>query len=91
MTTTIVRWGNSKGIRLPKPFLESIGLKENDAVDVLIENNAILIKKVASPGHKTIKQRVEEFYGKDFDSAVDENPYAYEETDWGPPAGNEIW
>jgi len=30
MTTTIVKWGNSRGIRLPKPFLEGLDLKDND-------------------------------------------------------------
>jgi antitoxin MazE len=45
MTTSIVKWGNSQGIRLPKDFLQNIDLSENDMVDVLVENEAIVIKK----------------------------------------------
>ena len=40
---------------------------------------------------KTLKQRVEEFYGTDFETAVKENTYDYEEVDWGEPVGKEIW
>jgi len=89
MTTTIVKWGNSRGIRLPKPFLESLNLKENDAVDVLTENGKIIIQK--SNQRKTLKQRVEEFYGKDFETVLKENLYEFKEVDWGKPVGEEIW
>jgi len=89
ITTTIVKWGNSRGVRLPKPFLESLNLKDNDVVDVLTENGKIIIQK--SYKRKTLRQRVEEFYGKDFETVVRENPYNFEETDWGQPAGEEIW
>ena len=89
MTTTIVKWGNSRGIRLPKPFLESLDLKDNDIVDILTENGKIIIQK--SHQSKTLKQRVEEFYGKDFESVLKENPYEFEELDWGSPVGEEIW
>ena len=89
MTTTIVKWGNSRGIRLPKPFLESLDLKDNDMVDVLADNGKIIIQK--SYQHKTVKQRIEEFYGKDFETVLKENPYEYKEMDWGQPAGEEIW
>jgi len=91
MTTTIVKWGNSRGIRLPKLFLETLNMKENDMVDVLNNNDSIIIKKVKNFQHKTLKQRVEEFYGKDFESAVNEETYEYEEIDWGTPVGDEIW
>jgi len=91
MTTTVVKWGNSRGIRLPKPFLESLNLKENDQVDLFTEDNRIIIQKVVNPKHKTIRQRVEEFYGKDFETVLKENSYDYNEADWGQPEGNEIW
>ena len=91
MTTIIARWGNSRGIRLPKPFLESVNLKENDTVDVQIENNAIIIRKSEQQKHKSVKQRVEGFYKKDFESVLTENPYEYEEVDWGHPVGDEVW
>ena len=89
MRTTIVKWGNSRGIRLPKPFLESLDLKDNDIVDVITDNGKIIIQK--SRQHKTLKQRVEKFYGKDFETVLEENPYEFEEIDWGAPEGEEIW
>ena len=89
MTTTIVKWGNSRGIRLPKPFLESLDLKDNDVVDVITDNGKIIIQKLHQ--RKSLKQRVEEFYGKDFETVLKENPYEFEEMDWGHPVGEEIW
>jgi len=91
MTTAIVRWGNSRGIRLPKPFLESLNLKDNDMVDILTDNGKIIIKKSEKYQHKTLKQRIEEFYGKDFETVLKEHLYEYEEIDWGQPVGEEIW
>jgi len=37
MQTTIVKLGNTHGIRMPKAFLENIQIKENDLVDVILE------------------------------------------------------
>jgi len=91
MTTAIVKWGNSGGIKFPKWFLESLDLKENDTVDILTENNRIIIQKSSKFQRKTTRQRIEEFYGKDFETALKEHPYEFEEADWGEPVGNEIW
>lgn len=88
-TTTISKWGTSHAIRLPKPFLESLNLKDNDVVDVVLDNDKIIIQKKYQ--HKTLKQRVEEFYGKNFETAVKENSYKFEEVDWGQPMGEEVW
>ena len=88
-TTTIAKWGNSQGIRLPKNFLENLELKDNDTVEILLDNDKIIIKKKYQ--HKSLKQRVEEFHGKDFESVLKEIPYKFEETDWGQPAGEELW
>ena len=34
MQATIQKWGNSQGIRIPKAFLEALGMKENDVVEL---------------------------------------------------------
>jgi antitoxin component of MazEF toxin-antitoxin module len=39
METTVVEWGNSHGIRIPKAFLQNIRIKENDPVDVILEKD----------------------------------------------------
>ena len=87
MQTTVVKWGNSHGIRLPKAFLQNIKITENDPVDVILENEKIIIKKVNLKGHKTIKQRLMDFYGDNYQ----EYSTLQKEMDWGKPAGNEIW
>ena len=94
MTTTIVKWGNSRGIRLPKPFLENLNLSDNDEVDIITENNAIIIKKSVKRQHKSIKQRLEEFHGKDIQTILKEADEGNEQpalVDWGKPVGEELW
>jgi len=87
MKTTVVKWGNSHGIRLPKAFLQDIKIFENDPVDITLENEKIVIKKINQKEHKTIKQRLNNFYGENFEK----KSIPQKEIDWGKPIGNEIW
>ena len=41
MITTIRKWGNSQGVRLPKIILDALFIQENDAVEIVAENNII--------------------------------------------------
>jgi antitoxin MazE len=94
MTTTIVKWGNSRGIRLPKLFLENLNLKDKDSVDVITENKTIIIKKTKINPHKTLKQRLEEFHGKDINEILKEADKSDKRPvmiDWEKPAGEELW
>lgn len=47
MKTRLVRIGNSRGLRLPKPLLEQAGLE--DEVDIRVEQGALIIAPVATP------------------------------------------
>jgi antitoxin MazE len=47
MKTRIVRIGNSKGIRIPKLFLEDAGLGEE--VDITVQGKSLVIKSVKNP------------------------------------------
>ena len=38
MQATIQKWGNSHAVRLPKNLLDSLGLHENDIVNLSAEN-----------------------------------------------------
>jgi antitoxin MazE len=87
MQTAIVKWGNSRGIRLPKAFLQTIDLREDDTVEVTLENDTIVIKKTGEKKHRTTKERLIEFYGEEFGG----KPIPQEEIDWGKPLGKEIW
>lgn len=82
MQTTIVKWGNSQGIRLPKLLLESVDLSDSDTVEVIAENNSLIIKKSENKKeYKTIQERFKNFYGE----------YEPIEVDWGKPVGRELW
>ena len=87
MQTTIVKWGNSQGVRIPKAFLQNMQITENDPVDMIFENEKIIIKKSDAKKHKTIRERLMEFYEKEFD----QNHPAQKEIDWGEPVGKELW
>ena len=45
MVTTIQKWGISLGVRIPKTILSSLGIKENDKVEIQNQGNGIFIKK----------------------------------------------
>jgi antitoxin MazE len=79
-TTSIIQWGDSQGIRLPKFLMDSVNITENDTVEVTAQDNSIIIKKVAKK-RKTIQERFENFEGS----------YETAEIDWGKPVGKEVW
>jgi len=82
MQTTIVKWGNSQGVRLPKHILNSANLSDRDAIELFVEGNTIIIKKSKkATKHKTIQELFAGF----------EDDYAPTEINWGKPEGNEIW
>jgi antitoxin MazE len=45
MAVTLQKWGNSVGVRLPKPMLAQVGLKEGAQVDVLVEGDHLVIRR----------------------------------------------
>ncbi len=81
MQATIQKWGNSQGIRIPKAFLDALGMMENDLVELSRVNDNIVITKVKSEKELTL----EDIF-KDYDGG-----YVAEEFDWGSPAGKEVW
>lgn len=81
MKTSIVKWGNSQGVRLPKHLLESADLNEHDPVEIVAENHRIIIKKADRKPRQTIQERFQGFTGI----------YEAETLDWGGPVGKELW
>lgn len=79
MTTTIQKWGNSQGIRIPKYLLESLNWNADEQLDLSIEKNKIIIKKTET--QKNIAELFADFDGE----------YVPEEIDWGKSEGEEIW
>ena len=81
MQTTIQKWGNSQGIRIPKAFLEALGMMENDIVELNRVNDNIVIKKVNKEKELTLDDIFKDYDGKS----------VAEEFDWGTPIGKEVW
>lgn len=81
MQTAIQKWGNSQGIRIPKAFLEALGMRENDLVELSRVDNNILISKVKKEQELTLEDIFQ-----DYDGA-----YKAEKYDWGSPSGKEVW
>jgi len=76
---TIQKWGNSHGLRIPKAILESALLKENDKVEINVQDNIITIRKA----EKKYRNLDELFAGYKGD-------YKCTEYDTGDPAGKEV-
>jgi antitoxin MazE len=45
LAVTSRKWGNSIGVRLPKPMLEQLSLREGAQVDVLVEGDHLVIRR----------------------------------------------
>ncbi|MDT3699549.1 MAG: AbrB/MazE/SpoVT family DNA-binding domain-containing protein [Thermincola sp.] len=80
MLTTIQKWGNSQGIRIPKNILETASLRENDKVEILAEPDCIIIRR-SPKKHLTIEERFKGYIGE----------YRCHEADTGKSTGNEVW
>ncbi len=81
MTTTIQKWGNSQGVRIPKILLDSINWSENEEVSINIEEDKLVIEKAKTQNRKNIKELFKDYKGE----------YKPKEIDWGEPEGEEIW
>ena len=86
MTTTLQKWGNSQGIRLPKPLIKALGLKESAEVKLSLEpeRNAIVITAVKPPRKTRGRHRIEDLV------AAMPRKYRAEEFGWGA-SGKEVW
>ena len=79
MYTTLQKWGNSQAIRIPKSILEKANLKENDSVELKVEDGNIMV--IPLNKHITLKERIAAYGDED----------ASEEWDTGKPKGKEVW
>lgn len=81
MQATIQKWGNSQGIRIPKAFLEALGMSENDVVELDRVDNNIVIRKVKKRTELTLDDIFKDYNDEDM----------AEKFDWGAPVGKEVW
>jgi len=79
-TTNLSKWGHSLALRIPKNLAESARIREGDPLSLsLTKDGSIVIR----PARR--KYRLDELVS----GITAKN--RHEETDWGPPVGNEVW
>ena len=87
--SSISKWGNSNGMRIPKKCMDLLHLEVNDEVEICIINESLVIKKAVShKKYKNLKERLEDFYQCPYEEIASKKT---EEVDWGTPDGGEYW
>ena len=91
MKTTIGKWGNSLGVRIPNIVTKHWGLKNGDTLDIEIHEDEIVIKKLRK---KIAKDIIAEFYHKPYAEVLAMANFGQieqdTELDWGEDVGNEV-
>ena len=80
MRAKIQKWGNSLALRIPQSYVLNVNIKQNEMVDLSIEQGSILIKPIIKKGY-SLEELLE---------GVSENNL-HSEFDTGAPVGKEIW
>lgn len=52
MTTTIQKWENSQGVRIPKTILDTVKWSENEQIVILVQDNKLVIEKAKEKREK---------------------------------------
>jgi AbrB family looped-hinge helix DNA binding protein len=47
--STLVKWGNSVGLALPKPIRDGMKLQPGDKLKIILQNNKVCIEKIKRP------------------------------------------
>ena len=79
MKTRLIRIGNSRGVRLPKPFIAQAGL--SDEVELSIHQGAIVIASAAVP-RAGWAEAAQELHQRDQDQLDPPVPARFDETEW---------
>jgi antitoxin MazE len=80
MLTSVRKWGNSLGVRIPKAAARKARVTEGTVVDVIGEAGRLLIVPVREPQYE-LEDLLREVSPKNL----------HREVDWGRPAGQEAW
>lgn len=86
MITTLQAWGNSQGVRLPKPLLTALGLDTGATVEVGLtpKKDAIIVRPAKAASRVRGRHRIEDLVAK-----MPKNDRAAEWS-WGT-RGREVW
>ena len=78
MNATIIKLENSKAVRLPIALTNAMSPRENDAIPINVEGNAIVIHK---PSLASLRELFEGYNGA----------ISQKEWDTSAPVGREVW
>jgi antitoxin MazE len=78
--TVIRKWGNSLGLRIPKPLAEDAGMEAGCEVDVSVQDGELVIRPIVS----------RRFRLSDLLEGVTRGN-RHGEVESGPPVGREVW
>lgn len=85
MQTKVKKWGNSLGIRVPSAFADGANISDGTPVELIFraEEEEIIIRRLNRPKKYTLEELL---------AKMSRQPEKlHEETDWGEPAGDEVW
>jgi len=80
MRTRVGKWGNSLALRIPKSFAADAGIEDESAVEVTLQDGAIVIEPVSVPAYSLAQLLAD---------ITPENLHA--EIDSGEATGREAW
>ena len=80
MTTTIQKWGNSLGLRLPLELTRKYGLRQGSAVRIVAAKENIMLEPLSAP-RLNLKAMLGKMSKKNL----------HQELSWGKRIGKEIW
>ena len=80
METVIKKWGNSLALRIPKLLADEIGLEEDSAVDLLLEEGKLVIVPAVAPRY-TLESLLADVTVENL----------HDEVDTGVALGSEAW
>ena len=82
MVTKVKKWGNSQGVRFTKAMLADAEIGVGDAVAVTVQKGRIVVEPAVKVRGKYRLKALLAKMPKD---------YRPQETEWGAPAGKEVW
>lgn len=80
MKTKLSKCGDSHVLQIPRSILDALNWKDDDILDLKIEDNKLIIE-ISSDDDMKIEDLFEDFNGQ----------YEKEDIDWGKVTGKEVW
>ena len=78
--TQLAKWGNSLAVRIPKSVVGTARLREGDEVTLAVSKGGAIVMRPARRKYQ-LHELVSKITARN----------RHEETDWGPPVGEEGW